>query len=127
MYEYLLIIFTLIMSFNVAGVVGPSLRLDQSVIDDPAGNYINYGEHRDKCFGSLIQCPDGFTMAFWFKLGSYSGSAHYYISSGGQTKHSHGITVGAKPGKLFVGFRTPQMIWNGAEYAMSTDIATGRN
>ena len=95
---------------NVPGVVGTSLRLNPP--DSPNDQYVDYGNQRDRCLGSLSECPDGITISFWIKLGFYADNAeHYYVSSGGQTRESHGIAVRTKYSMLDVFFRTLENIW----------------
>ena len=89
--------------------MGTSLHLNSP--DSPNDQYVDYGNQRDRCLGSLLECPDGITISFWIKLGFYADNAqHYYISSGGQTMHSHGIAVITKGNKLEVVYRSLQAI-----------------
>ena len=94
---------------NVPGVVGTSLRLNPP--DSPNDQYVDYGNQRDRCLGSLSECPDGITISFWIKLGFHADNVqHYYISSGGQTVASHGIAVFTKENSLQVYYRSLQDI-----------------
>ena len=95
---------------NIPGVVGTSLRLNPP--DSPNDQYVDYGNQRDRCLGSLSECPDGITISFWIKLGFYAdNAAHYYISSGAQTKDSHGIAIYTKENGLSFTQKTLESSW----------------
>ena len=95
---------------NVPGVVGTSLRLNPP--DSPNDQYVDYGNQRDRCLGSLSECPDGITISLWIKLGFYAGkTAHYYVSSGADSYHSHGIAIHTKKNDLSFTLKTLESSW----------------
>ncbi len=56
--------------------------------------FLDLGIRRNECFGNLELCPDGATYALWILIGPKAASLSnrvYYLSSGGQSKTSHGI------------------------------------
>ena len=95
---------------NVPGVVGTSLRLNPP--DSPNDQCVDYGNQRDRCLGSLSECPDGITISFWIKLGFHADNAgHYYVSSGAQTMDSHGIAIYTKENGLSFTQKTLESSW----------------
>ncbi len=76
--------------------------------------WVDLGNHRDKCLGNLEQCLNGFTIALWLKLGTKSAAGNnlFYMSSGGHTKNSHGIAMYRKSNDLGASFRTKIKHWS---------------
>ncbi len=76
--------------------------------------WVDLGNHRYKCLGNLEQCPNGFTIALWLKMGTKSatGTILFYMSSGGHTYASHGIAMYRKSNFLGASFRTKIKRWS---------------
>eukprot|EP00058_Branchiostoma_floridae_P001973 XP_002587461.1 hypothetical protein BRAFLDRAFT_100142 [Branchiostoma floridae] len=60
------------------GVSGSALKLESR-----RSQYANLGNFAGTCFGSTLNCPRGFSLAFWFKRPDGDIHAQYYINSGG--------------------------------------------
>ncbi|XP_078586095.1 uncharacterized protein LOC144867964 [Branchiostoma floridae x Branchiostoma japonicum] len=60
------------------GVSGSALKLESR-----RSQYANLGNFAGTCFGSTLNCPRGFSLAFWFKRPAGDVRAQYYINSGG--------------------------------------------
>ncbi|XP_066290427.1 apolipoprotein(a)-like [Branchiostoma lanceolatum] len=60
------------------GVGGSALRLESR-----RNQYANLGDFAGTCLGSTLNCPRGFTLAFWFKRPAADNRPQYYINSGG--------------------------------------------
>ena len=69
-----------------------------------------FGNQRDKCFGNLEECTNGFIMAFWLKP-YYTLDNVAYISSGGQTATSMGVSLEKSGDKYYLDFRTSTQAW----------------
>ena len=68
--------------------------------------YVDLGEIRDTCFGLLDLCPDGYTLSFWINR-AWIDTPGCYISNGGQTSSSYGISVSVNAnGKVHFGLKT---------------------
>ena len=95
----------------VAGVVGTAIELNPG--HTQGDQYVNFGSHRDKCFGSLAHCPDGLTIAFWIMLWfEIDGGQHYYMSSGGPNLETHGIAFLSQDEDFIAMFKTPTYTWD---------------
>ncbi len=85
--------------------------------------WVNFGDQRNTCFGNLEQCPDGYSLIHWIKLGTKSaiGKTLFYYSNGGQTSSSHGITLFRKGNILGTTFSTRSMEWKGYDLMEVSD------
>ncbi|XP_035679197.1 uncharacterized protein LOC118417664 [Branchiostoma floridae] len=52
-------------------------------LESRRSQYANLGSFAGTCFGSTLNCPRGFTLAFWFKRPAGDNRPQYYINSGG--------------------------------------------
>ncbi len=101
---------------SVDGIIGNGIQLDGS------SQYLNAGEHRDRCFGNLEICDKGLTIAFWLKQKSSENEYQYIISSGGQTPTAKtGLFVRYRDNKLWVKFKTSTLAWSLTQIAYSSD------
>ncbi|XP_078687757.1 uncharacterized protein LOC144919944 [Branchiostoma floridae x Branchiostoma belcheri] len=60
------------------GVGGSALQLESR-----RNQYADLGDFAGTCLGTTLNCPRGFTLAFWFKRPAEDNRAQYYINSGG--------------------------------------------
>jgi len=80
-------------SYNfVRGVVGNALYIP----GDPDSN-LYLGNRRDGCFWSPKLCTNGYTLALWIKIGPKKGKVLFFLTNGGHTKASYGISLHLKP------------------------------
>ena len=108
---------------NLVGAVPGIVYGDPSIVSDAksggalylngVNQWVDLGNQRQKCLGNLEWCPNGFTIALWLKMGTKSaaGTTLFYISSGGHTSASHGITMYKKNDILGASFRTKSRRW----------------
>ena len=88
------------------GIVGKALRIAA------ANSYVNLGPIRDNCFGFPDLCPNGYTLALWLKRKQIGTSHNFYISNGGQTYISYGITVhGSDSNTIGITVKTTSKRW----------------
>ena len=85
---------------NIA--LGPG-KYGQAIYTDGADQYVNFGNHRDKCVANLDLCPDGLTISIWLKTGDTGEHTQYYLSSG-PNAYSHGIVFMRMGGRFLVTF-----------------------
>ncbi len=80
---------------------------------DGIDGWVDLGNQRHTCLGNLQHCVNGFTLSLWIKIGDKTGDALHYISSGGHTKLSHGISLKKRDGKRRMDFRlnSPGRCW----------------
>ena len=82
-------------------------------------------EINDPCFGDLDLCTDGLTMTLYLKVEDLtSDSSHHYLSSGGHTSTSYGISVWSDNGIVKVAARTTTLSWGPVE--LSTSVFDGK-
>ena len=72
--------------------------------------WVNIGNHRDKCLGNLNRCTKGFVMALWLK-GNVMIGEEYYVNCGGHTERSIGMTLLEQDGNLVAEFRIESIRW----------------
>ena len=73
---------------------------------------VDLGKHWGQCFGDLTLCPQGQTIAFWFKYGgtkttSSSPGEVYFLCGGGQTGSSHGVAFYHKNAQFSTRYSKP--------------------
>ena len=98
---------------NIAGevtLVGG--KINKALYTNGLDQWVNIGDHRDKCLGNLARCKKGFVMALWLKvLKDPSGRKHFYVNSGGHSSKSMGITLHQKNMKLIAYYKTESEDW----------------
>ena len=96
---------------NVSLVQG---KVNNALYTNGINQWVNIGNHRDKCLGNLTRCSKGFVLALWLKAHQdvSGGGNEYYISSGGQTSLSIGMTLLQQNGNLLAVFRNESMFWS---------------
>ncbi|CAH1797704.1 unnamed protein product [Owenia fusiformis] len=90
----------------VEGRIGKGLNLDG------INQSVDLGNRRTECFGDLELCPNGYTLSLWLKIGKTSGRSLYYLSSGGQTYQSYGMTLLLQSSRILVTFTTKTKSWS---------------
>ena len=95
---------------NVVLVEG---KANKALYTNGIDQWVNIGNHRDKCLGNLTGCSKGFVMALWLKARQdvSAGGNEYYINSGGHTYQSIGMTLLQQNGDLVASFRTESRYW----------------
>lgn len=81
---------------------------------DGIQQYLDLGDLRSQCFGSLDLCPSGASYAFWIWIGSTKAMTperQYILSSGAQTPSTPGITVYMEGGVLYAVTSTTAATW----------------
>ena len=98
---------------NVGDVSLVQGKVNKALYTNGIDQWVNIGNHRDKCLGNLTMCSKGFVMALWLKahLDVSAGGNEYYINSGGHTYQSIGMTLLQQNGDLVASFRTESMHW----------------
>ena len=100
---------------NIVGDVSlVSGRANKALYTNGIDQWVNIGNHRDKCLGNLRLCSKGFVMALWLKAhqdDSAGGNTEFYIDSGGHTEWSIGMTLLQQSGDLAALFRNESMYW----------------
>ena len=81
-------------------LTGSSVNVN-ALVDGIRGNgvYVNgvdqwveFGAHKDRCFGNASLCNEGFSFAFWFKFGNKSlGSKYQHIFTSVQVHYANGF------------------------------------
>ena len=71
--------------------VEPGVSGNALYIKGDADSKIYLGDRRDSCFWYPELCVNGYTIAYWLKIGSKVGYELYFISNGGQRGLSYGI------------------------------------
>ena len=57
-----------------------------------ADQYVNFGGHRNRCFGNVTFCNQGFSLAFWLKFGNKSlGPGCQYIFTSVDVHYANGF------------------------------------
>ena len=85
------------------GVLRRSLQLDcskQTLV-------VSGASHRQECFGDLSKCAKGYTLALWIWFKDTVGSDGVYLTNGGHTAVSHGVSLELIQHALQFTFRTP--------------------
>ena len=87
-------------------------KLNKALYTNGMDQWVNIGDHRDRCLGNLEKCSNGFVMALWLKAHTQvMNGSEYYVNSGGHTVRSIGMTLLQQDGKLVSSFRTTSMRW----------------
>ena len=87
-------------------------KLNKALYTNGMDQWVNIGDHRDRCLGNLEKCSNGFVMALWLKAHTHvMNGSEYYVNSGGHTVRSIGMTLLQQDGKLVSSFRTTSMRW----------------
>ena len=88
---------TLIGSINGTVINGAQISSDavfgHSLALDGSSQYINLGNQRHACLGTLHLCSDGITVALWIKPEFNGHENQYILDGGGGTTKSHGISI----------------------------------
>ena len=80
-------------------------KIGKALYIDGISGYVDLGNHRDKCVANLDLCPAGITFTLWLKA-EYSGNTRqFYLSNGGQSRLSHGVSLHRQDGHLRAQFR----------------------
>ena len=81
--------------------------------------YVEFGGHKDRCFGNVSLCHHGFSFAFWMKLGNKSfGSGCQYIFTSVDVHYANGFeTCRWKDGRIRTGVNLPH-----GRYGKSIDM-----
>ena len=89
-------------------------NVNKALYTNGINQWVNIGNHRDKCLGNLAMCSKGFVMALWLKAHQdvSAGGNEYYINSGGHTYQSIGMTLLQQNGNLLAWFRNESMFWS---------------
>lgn len=83
----------------VPGKIGNAIQLDGN------GQYLDLGQHTEKCLGNLARCVNGMTISAWMNFRSYSNNM-YYISTG-----ENGIHMYYRNGYIYVELSQPGRAW----------------
>ena len=87
-------------------------RSNKALHTNGIDQWVNIGNHRDKCLGNLTVCAKGFVMALWLRAYIHvTSNVQFYVDSGGYTAQSLGITLFQKHGELRVRLRTESKYW----------------
>ena len=62
-------------------------------LDGTTNSWGYLGDNRSSCFWHPGLCSNGFTMIFWIHIYDQSESEVYFLSNGGQTGASYGISI----------------------------------
>ena len=85
-------------------------RRGKALYTNGVDQWVDLGNHRNKCFGNLEICSYGYVISFWLKTTPGSNQRHY-VNSGGHTSRSVGITVYKSGDTLNAMFRTTNQLW----------------
>ena len=88
-------------------------RRGKALYTNGIDQWVNFGNQRHSCLGNLTICCNGFVMAFWLKAHRYDDlrSDEYYLSSGGHTYLSVGVSVLMQNSKLAAQVRNESVTW----------------
>ena len=76
-------------------------KVNKALYTNGIDQWVNIGNHRDKCLGNLARCTKGFVMALWLRAPTDpTGRKHFYVNSGGHISKSMGIILHQKNMKL---------------------------
>ena len=82
-------------------------KMNTALYTNGIDQWVNIGNHRDKCLGNLARCTKGFVMALWLRAPTDpTGRKHFYVNSGGHISKSMGIILHQKNMKLIAYYRT---------------------
>jgi hypothetical protein len=81
-------------------------RLNYGVLLNGRNQYLDAGQHQDKCLGNLELCNHGFTVAVWLQF-TQTDDNTYYLSTG----NSRGVKIYFKDGYLNAVFTTNGKVW----------------
>ncbi|KAL3854429.1 hypothetical protein ACJMK2_013699, partial [Sinanodonta woodiana] len=79
-------------------------KIGKAITFNGPDQYINLGDHHDKCLGNLKKCPHGITISVWIKFNTEN---NMYILSTGQD----GIRVFYRNGYIYVTLETMEKSW----------------
>ena len=88
-------------------------KVNKALYTNGIDQWVNIGNHRDKCLGNLTMCSIGFAMVLWLKAHQdvSAGGDEYYIKSGGHTYWSIGMSLMQHNGDLVASFRNESIHW----------------
>lgn len=98
------------LKITASGLHGNALRLN-----DDGNGYAKYnGEENEPCFSDTENCPTGFTMMVWLKIGELTveTTKFHYISSGSPRVAATGFAIFSDLNELQVHLRTPTQSWD---------------
>ena len=99
-------------------------KVNKALYTNGIDQWVNVGNHRDKCLGNLSLCSKGFVMALWLNAHTRvtGRSIEIYINSGGHTMKSVGISLHQKEASLRAAFRNDTKTW----FAVISDFESHR-
>ena len=88
-------------------------QTNEALYTNGIDQWVNIGNHRDKCLANPALCSKGFVMALWLKAHIHviDGSKEYYINCGGHTSQCVGMSLHQKSIGLCASFRTVTRLW----------------
>ena len=67
--------------------------------------YLNLGDHSNKCLGNLLHCTNGLTVSMWARFRAFTPKAHY-LSTG-----VNGVNMFFREGQMKVTAEIPTQQW----------------
>ena len=85
-------------------------KVNKALFTNGIDQWVNIGNHRDKCLGDLTRCTEGFVMALWLKPHLHDGK-EFYVNSGGHSVHSVGMSLHCLNGDFITRFKNGTTAW----------------
>ena len=88
-------------------------QTNEALYTNGIDQWVNIGNHRDKCLTNPALCSKGFVMALWLKAHVHvtDGSKEFYINCGGHISQWTGISLHQKSSGLCAAVRTQSKVW----------------
>ena len=82
------------------GIIGEALSFDGQ-------SAVTMGDSRDSCMWLPDLCPNGLTLALWFKIRTIKSDWTFIVTNGGHSILSYGIGAGVRTsGEVFISVKT---------------------
>ena len=88
-------------------------KVNNALYTNGIDQWVNIGNHRDKCLGNPSLCSKGFVMVLWLKAHVHvtDNNNEYYINCGGHTSKCVGMSLHQKSIGLCASLRTESKLW----------------